>query len=256
MKSTFILKSKTERTHDVALLSFVRERGHMVPFKAGQYVTLYFPDGRFGWQGKSYSIASVSGETTVDIAVKKLGTFSSALHDLAVGDRVTLTGPTGYFYPSPKMDDLVFIAAGIGIAPFVSIVNDLAKKKKLAEKNITLLYSNKTKADIAFFGDLDESSAHHDNLSVVHFLTRSDGKPPDGKTGGGEACDRKVDDLGRAIDHYELHRIDEAALKKYIVAPRQKNFFICGSISFVNDIWRVLQKMGVPEERLATEAFY
>jgi len=238
MKNTFILEAKTERTHDVTLLRFTPERGRMFPFKAGQYVTLYFPDGRFGWQGKSYSIASKPGELSLSIAVKKLGAFSNALHNLVPGDRVTLTGPTGYFYPSPKMDDLVLIAAGIGIAPFVSIVNDLAKKKKLAEKNITLLFSNKTKADIAFFGELDTATAQHDNISVVHFLTRSDGKPP-GKTGP-----------------YELRRIDESALKKYIAAPKQKNFFICGSISFVNDIWRMLKKMGVPEEHLATEAFY
>ena len=79
-----------------------------------------------------------------------------------------------------------------------------------------LLYSNKTEADIAFFDELDIMTARHENTSIVHFLTRNDGKPP------GKAI--KAQSIG--TNSRELHRIDETALKKYIAAPKQKNFHL------------------------------
>jgi ferredoxin-NADP reductase len=47
----------------------------------------------------------------------------------------------------------------------------------------------------------------------------------------------------------------EAIVKAVGDAPEQE-FFICGSISFVRDMWKGLKLAGIPEENLYTEAFF
>ncbi len=239
-KNIFIVKKREVLNPDVVRLEFVPEDGGPVKFKAGQYITLYFLDSSFGWQGKSYSIASTPGEAVSDggfisIIVRKIGGFSGALHELKIGDKVKIEGPTGYFYPSPKADRLVFIAAGIGVSPFWSIIKSFKSTGELKNKKIILLYSNRTRASAVFFDELNEMAVNNDNLKVIHFLTRSDGENASAQ---------------------ELHRIDGEALTKYTSSPPEDEYLICGPIGFVNDMWGALKEKKIPEEKIITEAFY
>jgi len=161
------------------------------------------------------------------------------LIDSKIGDKLIFNGPYGNFYPEENCGDLVFIAGGIGIAPFISVIRDRLNSPVCAgmkeRSKITLLYSNKTMASVAFWDELSqlkESGA----IDMVYFLTQEkNNKDP-------------------LIQEYS--RINRELLKKYIFPFEKRNYYLCGSIQFVNAIWKELKGIGVPEENIFTESFY
>lgn len=231
----FRLVKKVKQTQDVQTFKFKPEDKKKFLFRPGEYVTLYFLDNRFGWQGKPYSLSGLPEDDALAITVKKIGNFSSAIHNLQIGGKVRIEGPTGTFCPAPFMENLIFLAAGIGITPVFSILRDFARNNKLMEKEIFVFYSNKTKSDIVFFKELNKIASKHGNLKIIYTLTREKQK------------DSLIQEFGR---------IGTDMLKKYIEASNKNYYFMSGSISFVNDQWKRLSDLGVPEKNLFTEAYY
>lgn len=232
--TNFVVKDRVEEATDIVTLRLVPTEGTISPFIPGQFVNIYFLDDRCGGQGKPYSIASIPSDGFLDITVKKIGRFSEALHSLAIGETVSLSTPQGFFYPDQQSTtDIVFLAGGIGITPFYSIIRDILAKD--AGKNLILFYSNKAKADTAFMREIDELKNSHANLKVIYAFTRQ------GKT---------------ESEQYESDRINVDMIKKHLGTLDGRQYFICGSIGFVRDLWKELKQNGVPEENLQVESFY
>lgn len=85
-----------------------------------------------------------------------------------------------------------------------------------------------------FGKQLEALAAAHPAVQVHHFITR-DGNAPAGMARGRVSAEQIVRAVGDAHD---------------------PEYFICGSISFVRDLWRGLKAAGVSEDRLYTEAFF
>jgi ferredoxin-NADP reductase len=226
----FILEKKHEETDDVTSLFLRTKTPEPFVFTAGQYVNI---SPIAGAHGKSYTISSAPGEGLIRITIKRKGKISAALMDLAIESEIALDGPYGYFFPEEEQDSLVYIAGGIGITPFVSMLNHAAKQG--IPCNATLLYSNKTKADVVFREELEKLTTTDKSLSVVHFLTRS---------------------KETAVIPVEYKRIDAKLLKKHIGGSKNKWYYICGPIQFVTDIWNMLRGMNIPEDHIFTESFF
>lgn len=199
-------------------------------YKAGQYITVYFPDTN-AFQGKAYTISSAPSEKKFSITVKAMGNFSNRLYEMKRGDAITASLPYGYFYSESSDTPLVMVAAGIGITPFRSMIIDAAAQNP--SRKLVLFYSNRTIADIAFKKELDELVASRLQCKVHHFITREQVTLP-------EVTYARIDGK-RIVDVFS----DKAA-----------EFFICGSIGFTRDIWRGLRARGISEEVLYTEAFF
>lgn len=225
------LISKKDEANDVVSLYFKTVDGEKFDFISGQYVDIKPPS--INGHGKSYTISSTPDDELIRITIKRKGAVSSAIIDLNIGDSITFEGPYGVFYPEDNMHDVVFLAGGVGITPFFSFINSNISKNN--NTNITLLYSNKTVQDIIFLNDLNESSDKCENLKVVHFITQEKNDNP-------------------LISEFE--RIDKDNIGKYVPQLNDKNYYICGSISFVADTWRMLKSIGVDEESIYTESFY
>lgn len=106
-------------------------------FAPGQYVSIHFGDG----VSRAYCIASAPQRPqAVQLSVRIAGgAGSSAVSELAVGDRIEVEGPFGEFVlPEGERRDLVLVAGDTGIAPVRSIVLHL----KVVEdpRKITVLY--------------------------------------------------------------------------------------------------------------------
>lgn len=227
-----VVKDKIAEAQNIVTVRFVPEKGGVFPFKAGQFVNVHFLDDRCGGHGKAYTISNVPGEPFIDITVKKVGAFSGALHDLAIGEKVGASDPHGYFYPEDELDNLVFLAGGIGITPFHSVIRELFLKK--ADKDIHLFYSNKTREDGAFLKEFDAMAKQWNRLKITYVLTQE--TLPSG--------------------HYESKRIDTAMLTKHLKTLDKKYFFICGSIGFVRELRKDLKENGVGEEFIRVESFF
>jgi len=229
-----ILTSKKKETEDVITLKFRVSKKNSLSFSPGQYLIVYL-NGQLDLGGKAYTISSIPSGKFLTITIKKMGKFSTALHELKIGSAITAEGPIGNFYPNKDDRELIFLAAGIGITPFLSIIRAYAKDNLLKDKRICLFYSNKTKEDIAFFDELNSLSKNNKNTKIFYHLTRQNIK-----------------------DKYikEFKRIDITSIKNKLTDLSGKDYFICGPIRFVLDIRRALLDEGISELKIHTESFY
>ncbi len=133
---------------------------------------------------RAYSIVSSPFDEVIEFfsIVIKDGAFTSQLQHLQVGDELLLnTTPFGFLtlarYQKPLPKDLWLLATGTGLAPFLSMLQDLKTWEDY--EHIVLAYSARSKAELAYvdqierlqqeFGDLVDNPA---KLIFVPIVTR------------------------------------------------------------------------------------
>ncbi len=229
-KLIYIVDEILEETHDVKTLKLKLENGEIPSFIPGQFITIYFEESGTP-EGKSYSISSSPKEKTLNITVKSMGEFSKKLCNMKCGDRIKASSPYGFFYSESDNSHMIIITQGIGMAPFRSIILDKLNNKN---RKIDLFYTNKTKEDIIFRKEFDKIKKENKNIKIKYFITRNKEK------------DR----------NYINRRIETKDILGNIKTIKDKEFFICGSISFVRDFWNNLIESGIKEGSIYTEAFF
>jgi ferredoxin-NADP reductase len=209
-----------------------------LPHRAGQHydVRLTAPDG---YQAqRSYSIASEPermGE--IDITVERLedGEVSVYLHDVIVpGDQIEVRGPIGgYFVWEASLGGpLLLIAGGSGVVPLMAMIRHRAASGSSTPTR--LLYSSRTPGDVIYAEELEQLSANHTGLDIIHTFTRA--QPP-GWTG-------------------YARRIDSQMLRE-VAGPlgRSPRTYICGPTLLVEAAANGLVQIGVDAALIRTERF-
>jgi glycine betaine catabolism B len=139
------------------------------PFLAGQYVAV-FADGT----NRPYSLSSSPADLGhYDLTVRRVpgGRISNLLVDtVAPGAELTTTGPMGTFYHNPLFhgDDVVYLAAGSGVVPAMSMIRDIVDRR--LGYRFHLLYGSHDAADVIFRAELDTIAARHPNIRVDHVI--------------------------------------------------------------------------------------
>lgn len=224
------ITERIQETPDVISLKLVDKNGGHPRFIAGQCVTIFLPDSDVP-SGKAYSLSSAPSDQFFSITVKKVGDYSSRIHELKVDDEVLMSEPYGFF--NPEFDDapMVMIAGGVGIAPIMSIIKDALEHDR--KRKVELWYSNRTVNDIVFKNELNELAKNHQNFHVRYFITREKVLP----------------------DGYVARRICAADILSAQNRDPETFYFMCGREDFVKNIWRGLINSGISESQIATEAF-
>jgi NAD(P)H-flavin reductase len=101
----------------------------------------------------------------LEFSIMRVGVVTSAIHELEVGEKVTVRGPYGNGFPLDlyKGHNLYFIGGGIGIAPLRSVYMEVlheANRKDYGD--VTIIYGARTPADLAFRPDFDELKKRDD----------------------------------------------------------------------------------------------
>lgn len=104
-------------------LSAAESRLH---FKAGQFAFFKFP-GISKKEQHPFTISSHPYEDGIRISIKGLGDYTDDINqELSIGDTAIIEGPFGQFSSKyAKEIDQIWIAGGIGITPFLSLVKDI-----------------------------------------------------------------------------------------------------------------------------------
>lgn len=227
---TWTIIDKQQETSEVFTL-VLEAVGEQPSFIAGQYLTVRLKDHE-PLEGKCYSISSSPLDTRIVLTIKSMGQFSRALLAHSIGDTLTTSAPYGFFYPEePFPSHLIFIAGGVGIAPIFSIIRTLCVKRD--HPHMTLLYSNKSQKDIIFNEKLNTFAYPHSKLRIHHFMTREDVPESEFVHNG---------------------RITQEFLST--LPQNDANIFICGSTDFTKTIWAYEKAIGVPQNKIYTEAFF
>ena len=211
-KKNLILKKTKQETKDTKTLFFEILDQDNFSFKAGQFLNLFFLDNKDG-HGKPYTISSAPNEE-LQITIKKIGKFSGKLHEIKEGEKIIAQGPLGFMTLEErenKNNKIVFIAGGIGITPFYSMIKDVILKN--TEEEMHLFYSNKKISSVIFLDKLNILSKENSNLHIKHFLTQEEY-------------------FGKNIINRRLKVSD---IEEKLNSLKDTDFYICGSIPFVND---------------------
>ena len=120
--------------------------------KPGQCAMLSIP-------GVGEAMFSITSSPTVkeyqEFSIKKCGCLTSWLHQMDVGQQITIRGPYGRPFPVDdelKGRDLLFIAGGVGLAPLHSVINYVLDKRDSYGK-VDVVYGSRSKEDLL---DLEE----------------------------------------------------------------------------------------------------
>lgn len=228
---TEIIEIKDE-TWDVKTFKLKRPAG--LDFVSGQYCTVAFKDKpAFLGESRPFTFSSSPTEKEyVTFTIKKMHEFTTELHNAKIGDKIIINGPDGkkLNFDDNIKEDIVFIAGGSGITPFISAIRyAIAKDMK---NQIHLLYSNKTRLDIIFRSELNLIKYNHKNFHLTNIITTN-------------TCAGDSDECGR--------RIDEEIVRKYIPEPEDKLYYLCGPPPMMDAMEKMLKKMGINENKIRIE---
>lgn len=155
--------------------------------------------------------------------------FKKKLHSLKKGDRVSFYGPLGFFTFNANNKPKIFLAGGIGITPYHSILTNLDYKKFKAK--ILLIASFSIYRDVIFYKELKKIEKENPNIQIIYTLT------------------------GESKDGFEVGRINEEMIKKYSPEFLDSEFFVVGSPAMEEELFDIVKKMKVSEKNIFKEHF-
>jgi ferredoxin-NADP reductase len=167
------------------------------------------------------------------LTIKESGDFTSTIGRIKPGDWVAVHGPFGRFSHvfHPEADDLVFVAAGIGITPFMSMLRYMRDRQD--PRRVLLVYANRGVADMVFRSELEQiESGGFPALTTIHILSRPPGDWA-GRTG----------------------RLDTECLSSLCGGFSGKAFFICCPPIMASALIRGLRNARVGPERIHADYF-
>ncbi len=175
-RSRYILSLKEIKTLNPETKEFVFNTDKKINFKAGQYMELEVPHKHADSRGlrRYFTISSSpqQKETSFGIKFNKGGSsYKNALSKIKVGEEIYATQLGGDFVlknNSDKSSNYVFIAGGVGITPFISMIRNLIDKPTGA--NVTLFYTVRRVKDIAY-RELLELAASSKVINLFYVVT-------------------------------------------------------------------------------------
>ncbi|GAA4403568.1 NADPH oxidoreductase [Tsukamurella soli] len=175
--------SVRKETDESVTLTIRTGWGFSTHYQPGQYVGIgLLIDGRWTW--RSYSLTSVpeagGGAREVSITVKAMqeGFLSSHLvNGVAPGTVVRMQAPAGDFtLPNPLPKKVLFLTAGSGITPVMSMLRTLDRRGIPADTDIVAVHSAPDADSALFRQELEEFDAAHRNVSIRLRYTREAGR--------------------------------------------------------------------------------
>lgn len=230
------LKHRQEIAHGTMSFDFEKPAGF--EFKPGQCVDVTLldpPPMDAAGAIRTFSITSAPYENELEVATRLRDTsFKRELAILPLGTQLALEGPSGSFtLHKNAAKPAVFLAGGIGITPFRSMLRQAAKDR--TSRALTLFYSNHRPEDAAFLDELQKLSQADAKFIFVPTMTNMQKSARDwaGERGS----------------------IDRAMLEKYCPALDAPLFYVAGPSAMVTATLQMLVQAGVDEDNIRSEEF-
>jgi ferredoxin-NADP reductase len=233
---TLTLKRKTRVAPSV--VDFYFTPSQRLTFTPGQYLecTVTHPNADVRGVRRYFTIASSPTEESILLGVrfyKRSSTFKTALYGLG-GRTKVLAGQIGgdFTLPSDANHKLVFIAGGIGVTPFRSMLKYLLDTNQ--RRDIILLYANKNVNDFVYQDVLSEAQRRL-GVRAIYALTDQRAIPPNWQGARG--------------------RIDAQMIQAEVPDYRERTFYLSGPPEMVNEHERALRGLGVRRGQIKKDYF-
>ncbi len=220
------LKLVEKREEVTGVTSFIFDSSGEITWKPGQflhYVVHHSPTDDRG-SDRWFTNSAAPFEKQVRITTRYSGEASSSfkrkLFSLPIGKNVEFSIVDGDFTLDTPSTESVFIAGGIGITPFRSILKQLEYDKKPI--NVTLLYANRDE-NIVFKDELESIASANPNFKIQYVISPA--------------------------------RIDEATITEFIKDTSVPVFYVSGPEPMVDAMSEMLKNKGVSENNIKGDWF-
>jgi len=215
---------------------FVFDPDQRLSFRPGQYLELTlghrFPDNR--GNRRYFTIASSPTERDIRFGVKFYrppSSFKRTLGAMEIGDVISASQLAGSFVlPKDEEQKLVFIAGGIGITPFRSMVQYLLDNKEM--RSIVMFYSNKT-ADSIPYKDIFDRAQNELGIKTVYLAT------------GEKTSARGI----------YAKPLNSQLITQEVPDYRERTFYISGPHTMFTAFENTLIGMGIPRRKIKVDFF-
>jgi ferredoxin-NADP reductase len=230
------LKKKEEVAEGTMAFHFEKPSGFQ--FKPGQFANLTLvnpPETDAEGNVRTFSIASAPNEADLMFATRMRDTaFKRVLKAMPLGTEITLGGPFGSFtLHSDSSRPGVFLAGGIGITPFRSMI--LYASRSALPHSLELFYSNRRPEDAAFLHELEGVAEKNTRFQFIGTMTQMEKSKRkwEGKTGliDKQMLSESADDLQGSI------------------------CYVAGPPAMVSAIGHALTDLGISEDNIRSEEF-
>ncbi|MGC2966389.1 pyridoxamine 5'-phosphate oxidase family protein [Paraburkholderia aspalathi] len=230
-----------EETPMIRSFYFESADGSPLPaYEPGQYLPIRVPvDGLDKPLTRTYTLSDASNRQQYRITVKRDGVGSAWLHDrFAAGMQIEAMVPRGAFtYDSASPRPAVFISAGIGITPMITMLHHAiaAREPNSPPKSLYFFHGARRDGDRPFSAHLQELSSRHPAVSMHLFDSTADPatQSPYGALPG---------------------RVTLAEIKRALPFD-DYDFYLCGPESFMRELYEGLRALNVADNRIRFEAF-
>ncbi len=226
----------TDEAPDVKTFTFEAAAPALFSYKAGQFLNLELPTPSVPLL-RTYTISSSpSRPLTLAITVKaqiaSVGT-RWMFDNLVIGSLVKAVGPAGHFtLELAKRNRLLFISAGSGVTPMMSMLRWLADVSPTTE--VAFIHCARSPADIIFRDELYHLSRTMKNLRLGFIV---------------EQIDQSHSWSGL------VGRIDRDKISAILPDFNEREVYCCGPDPFMKWVRSLLLSNGVPEDNYHEEAF-
>ncbi len=219
-------------------MAFYFEKPSGFEFKAGQFLNYTLidpPETDAEGNLRSFSIASAPWEEDLMLATRMRDTaFKRVLKAAPLGTEVKIDGPFGSFtLHQDASSAAVFVAGGIGITPFRSMILDATRKK--VTHRLFLFYSNRRPQDAAFLSELQQIEKQNPGFKFIGTMTEIEKSQQSwqGETGF----------------------IDQPMLARHLSDQATPIYYSAGPPAMVTAMREMLLHAGVNEDSIRTEDF-
>jgi len=225
----YLITAISGETHDTKTFRFALPENATLDMLPGDNLYVYATIN-----GKSvkrpYTPSSLPGTVGhFDLTIKRYeaGVISKYVHERQVGETVEMSGPNvGGHWVDGMAKKVGLVAGGTGITPMISIIRWILTKRLDVE--LTLIFANKTEADIIFREEWERDVREHSNFHCYHVLEQ----PPAGWMMG-------------------VGRVTADILRSHLPPPAPGTIvFLCGPPPMVEVLEETLRALGYPEETI------
>lgn len=230
---------KTKESEDVTSFVFeARNGGPLARYSAGQHLPIELQvDGVEGVVRRTYSLSGAPSTDHYRISVKRepKGLASRHLHDnVEVGEIVDSRVPAGDFLIESAERPIVFVSAGVGITPLLSMLYDLADEK--SDRPVWFVHGARDGRHHPFAREVRDLEKCKQNVCVhVRYS-----KP--------------VEEDKAGKDYDSVGRVDISLLRDLVDLP-DAHYYLCGPTAFMAGLQNELEYNGVPIEQIHMESF-
>lgn len=230
---TLELIARRETAHHTWVFSFNKPAGlHYKPGQYGGFTLIQPPETDAGGITRRFSLMSSPDDNDLAIVTRlQNSAFKRVLGNLPLGSPIKFAGPTGTFVLHDEIHrPAVFIAGGIGIAPFHSMIKQACALQR--PQPITLFYGNTTRLATAFLPEMQAFEKSHAYFKMIPTFDQED----ESWTG-------------------EKGFITDKLIQKYVPDLTAPIYYVCGAPAMVNALQTTLASMNIPADQIRVEDF-